>query len=80
EGGLASLYKIDVVQSGRFAKAALTPERPVTHNTFDYSLFLEFPDVAAHNAYQVHPEHDAFVEQFKDWFGEVRVFDSTILS
>ena len=45
EGGLRALFEIDVVASGRFGKAAPTPVRPVTQNTYDYALFLEFDDV-----------------------------------
>ncbi len=76
EGGLAALAGIDVVQSGTFGKAAGTPERPVTHNSFDYALVLEFDSVEQHNAYQVHDDHHVFVDQFKAWFKEVRVFDT----
>tara|TARA_R110002096_G_scaffold33146_10_gene95901 strand:+ start:810 stop:1112 length:303 start_codon:yes stop_codon:yes gene_type:complete len=76
EGGLKALFDIDVVSDGSFGSAAGTPERPVTHNTFDYALILEFDSVAQHDAYQVHPEHTVFVEKFSKWFKEVRIFDT----
>lgn len=76
EDGLKALFKIDVVNAGSFGKAASTPERPVTHNTFDYALVLEFDSVEQHNAYQVHDDHHVFVDQFSQWFKEVRVFDT----
>ena len=76
EGGLRALFEIDVVSSGRFGRAAGTPERAVTHNSFDYALVLEFEDMERHNAYQIHPEHEVFVEKFSPWFREVRVFDT----
>jgi hypothetical protein len=76
EEGLATLVKIDVIADGRFGGAAATPQRPVTQNTFDYALVLEFASVEKHNEYQVHPDHDVFVKQFSQWFKEVRVFDS----
>lgn len=76
EGGLAALFAIDVVASGCFGKAAATPVRPVTQNTYDYALVLEFDSVAQHDAYQAHPDHDVFVKQFSPWFKEVRVFDT----
>ena len=76
EGGLRALFNIDVVAGGQFGLAAATPVRPVTQNTFDYALVLEFESVEKHNAYQVHPEHDVFVKQFSAWFKEVRVFDT----
>lgn len=76
EGGLAALGEIDVVQSGTYGKAAGTPERPVTQNSFDFALVLEFASVEQHNAYQVHDEHHVFVDRFSPWFKEVRVFDT----
>lgn len=76
EGGLAALAEIDVVAAGTFGRAAATPERPVTNNTFDYALVLEFDSVAQHDAYQVHDEHHVFVDRFSPWFKEVRVFDT----
>lgn len=76
EEGLGSLAVIDVVTSARFGTAAATPERPVTHNHFDYALFLEFESVEDHNAYQIHPDHEIFVDAYKPWFREVRVFDT----
>lgn len=75
ERGLRALFEIEVVSAGSFGRAAGTPERTVTHNSFDYALVLEFEDIEKHNAYQVHPEHKVFVENFSQWFKEVRVFD-----
>lgn len=76
EGGLGALLEIDVVAGGCYGKSAATPVRPVTQNSFDYALVLEFDSVERHNAYQVHPEHDVFVRDFGPWFKEVRVFDT----
>ena len=78
EGGLRALFEIDVVANGYFGTAADTPVRPVTQNTYDYALFLEFDDVEQHNAYQVHAEDTVFVENFSKWFKEVRVYDTEI--
>lgn len=75
EEGLRALFSIDVVRAGSFGKAAATAERPVTRNSYDYALVLEFDDVAGHDAYQVHPGHDVFVRDFSPWFSKVRVFD-----
>ena len=60
------------------ATAAGTPERPVTNNTYDYALFLDFDSVGDHNAYQDHPDHHVFVEEFSPWFATVKVFDAEI--
>lgn len=76
EDGLRALFEIDVVANGTFGKAAATPERPVTQNTFDYALVLEFDSVEQHDAYQVHDEHHVFVDSFGQWFKQVRVYDT----
>ena len=76
EKGLRALFEIDVVASGRYGIPAGTPERPVTQNTYDYALFLEFASVEDQNAYQVHPDHDVFVKNFAPWFKTVRVYDT----
>ena len=78
EGGLRALFEIDVVQHGSYGTAAGTPERPVTENTYDYALFLEFDSVAGHDAYQVHPDHDVFVQNFRPWFQTVKIFDCEV--
>lgn len=78
EAGLQDLFSIKVIRNGSFGKPAATPERPVTQNTFDYSLFLEFDSVEDHNAYQVHPDHDVFVNTFSPWFKTVKVYDSEL--
>lgn len=76
EGGLQALFSIDVIRQGSFGKAADTPERPVTQNSYDYALFLEFDSVADHDAYQIHADHDVFVKEFSPWFKTVRVYDT----
>ena len=76
EQGLTALFDIDTVAAGRFGAPAPTPQRPVTQNSFDYALFLEFDSVEAHNVYQDHPGHAVFVQKFSPWFREVRVFDA----
>ena len=78
EGGLRALFEIDVVRHGEFATPAATPSRPVTHNDYDYALFLEFDSVDDHNTYQDHADHHVFVNQFSPWFATVKVFDAEI--
>jgi len=76
EDGMRTLFAIDAVRDGRFGRPAETPERDVTHNTFDYALVLDFDSVEQHDAYQAHHDHGVFVDRFSDWFEEVRVFDT----
>jgi hypothetical protein len=78
EEGLTTLPEIDVVESGTFGVPASTPQRPVTDHSFDFWLMLRFRSIEDQNAYQIHPEHDAFVKRFGPWFKEVRVYDGTV--
>lgn len=45
---------------------------------WDIALHLVFTDKAAHDKYQVHPDHKKFVADNKDAMEKVRVFDSEL--
>ena len=51
-------------------------DRPVVDKTFDYSITGVFENLEAHNAYQVHPLHLAFVAQGKPKWVRLQVYDS----
>lgn len=50
--------------------------RDVNDRDFDVSLHLIFENKAAHDKYQEHPRHLKFIEENKDNWAKVRVFDS----
>ena len=50
--------------------------RPINDRDFDVSLHLVFASKAAHDKYQEHPRHLKFIEENKDNWEKVRVFDS----
>lgn len=50
--------------------------RPVNDRGFDVGLHVVFADRAAHDKYQVAPEHLQFIEENKATWKQVRVFDS----
>ena len=52
--------------------------RDVNDRGFDVALHVYFVDRAAHDAYQDHPSHLAFIEANKANWKSVRVFDATI--
>ena len=59
--------------------AAGTPApyaREVNDRDFDVHLCLVFEDRAAHDAYQVHPRHQRFMDENRAGWKRVRVFDS----
>ena len=53
-------------------------QRPVNDLDFHVSLHVVFDSRAAHDAYQVHEQHLAFIEQNKANWKQVRVFDSMV--
>lgn len=75
EVGLKNLFKIKEVASGVWATPAKTAVRPVTENTWDYALSIKFASQVEHDIYQDHPEHDVFVDEFKDYWSQVQVMD-----
>lgn len=53
-------------------------QRPVNDLNYDVSLHVVFSDRAAHDAYQVAPRHNQFIEEQKSNWKQVRVFDSDL--
>lgn len=53
-------------------------KREVNDRDWDVALHLVFANKAAHDKYQDHPEHLKFIEENKDNWSKVRVFDSAV--
>jgi hypothetical protein len=51
-------------------------ERPVNDRDFDVALHIVFKNKAAHDTYQDHKRHLAFINENKENWKKVRVFDS----
>lgn len=75
EKALTALYEISEISGGKWGKSAATPARPVTDKTFDYAISMHFDSVEMHDLYQVHPDHDVFVDAFKPWWERVLIMD-----
>ena len=52
--------------------------RPVNDRDFDVALHIFFSDPDAHDRYQSAPRHLQFIEENKDNWKQVRVFDSLV--
>jgi stress responsive alpha/beta barrel protein len=52
--------------------------RPVNDRDFDVALHILFKDKAAHDQYQEAERHKKFLEENKDAWKKVRVFDSVV--
>ncbi|MEX0727818.1 MAG: Dabb family protein [Planctomycetaceae bacterium] len=54
-------------------------DRPVNVRDFQVGIHVIFRDRAAHDAYQVHPQHQKFIADNKPNWKLARVFDCTLL-
>lgn len=75
EAGLNVISKISNVTTGGWGTPAKVAPRPVVEDSYDYGLYCTFDNVAEHDAYQVHADHQAFLNRFKPLFERVLVLD-----
>ena len=50
--------------------------RPVVDNSYAVALMVEFADKAGHDVYQDHPDHLRFIEECKQYWSRVQIYDS----
>jgi Stress responsive A/B Barrel Domain len=74
--GIASLRTIESVRALHLGAPASIPKRPVVDASYSYAITVLFDDVAGHDAYQVHPTHQAFVATFKTHWERVQIYDA----
>ena len=80
ESELLRVPKIDYLEFGLVGKPAATTPRPVTDNSFDYSLVLSFRTMEDHDRYQGDdPDHTRFVDTCKSMWKRVVVRDSEVI-
>lgn len=72
---LETLEKIEVVNFFHVGTPAPI-ERAVVDTTYTFSLLLTFADLDAHNVYQAHALHQAFLEEFRVYFEKVVIYDA----
>ncbi|RZL27626.1 MAG: Dabb family protein [Pedobacter sp.] len=73
--GLESLKDIEVVKTIHIGTPAPI-ERAVVDTTYTFSLVLFFDDLAAHDVYQIHSIHKAFLDEFRALFEKVIIYDA----
>jgi Stress responsive A/B Barrel Domain len=63
-----------------FAAGVLAEDlnRPVNDRDFDVALHIVFKDKESHDKYQDADRHKQFIEENKDGWAKVRVFDSVV--
>jgi len=75
EQGMQLCVEVKSVKDGGWGKQAATADRGVTDKSWDYALCCTFDSVDDHNAYQVDPQHDVFVDTCKDMWEKVTIMD-----
>lgn len=73
--GLESLKGIEAAEAVFVGTPAET-DRPVIDRSYTFGLTVLLPDMAAHDAYQVHPLHKAFLENFAQNWDRVLIYDA----
>jgi hypothetical protein len=74
--GLESLRGITSVEALYIGVPAVMPARPVRESSYVWSLTVVFKDIAAHDAYQIDPLHEAFNQNFRPLWSRVQVYDA----
>jgi hypothetical protein len=72
--GLRTLLSIPTVNAGWVGTPSAT-NRAVVDRSYTFGLTVRFADLAAHDAYQVDPIHDAFHARCARYWTKVVVYD-----
>ncbi len=72
---LETLQNIEVVKFFHVGTPAPI-ERAVVDTSYTFSLLLSFDHLDAHNEYQSHALHQAFLEEFRVFFEKVVIYDA----
>ena len=77
KNGLAALAKAPTIHKVFYGPPAGTP-REVVDNSYDFAWICHFKNAADQEAYQVEPIHLKFIEDYKDLWERVQVYDNLI--
>ena len=75
EDNLRTLLSIPGSLRAVIGRPAATEARAVVDHSYDFALELDFADVAAHDVYQGHYFHLAFIENSRIFWKRVKVVD-----
>ena len=76
--GCRSLSKVSTIKNCYIGPPASTEDRNVVDHSYSYALLVHFDDQAGQDAYQTDPIHLKFVEDHKDKWTKVIVYDNTV--
>jgi hypothetical protein len=75
EAGLESLIGVETAQAV-YVGTPTTITRAVVDSSYTFSLVVIFDDIAGHDVYQTHPLHLKFLENFRQYFEKVIIYDA----
>ncbi|MFK8007091.1 MAG: Dabb family protein [Saprospiraceae bacterium] len=78
KNGLGELVKVSSIYKSYFGPPAKTP-REVVDNSYDFALICHFKNKEDQDAYQIDPIHLKFIEDFKDLWKSVIVYDNLMM-
>jgi Stress responsive A/B Barrel Domain len=78
--GLRGLGKIEQIQMAHIGLPSINEfDKPVTDATYSFSVLLIFANKADEEKYLVHPLHKKFIEDHKNLWSKVVVYDSSVI-
>ena len=76
EKALEKLGTVSSLQTYYWGKPAPTEQREVIDHSYQYSINAFFETIDDHNAYQVDPIHNDFVQNHSSIWEKVQVYDN----
>lgn len=73
--GLESLKSIESTRGVYIGAPAKTGDRPVIDKSYSFALTVMFETLQDHDAYQIHPLHQAFLKNFGSFWSRVLIYD-----
>jgi len=78
KNGLGKLTKVPSIYKSYFGPPAMSP-RDVVDNTYDFALVCHFKNKEDQDKYQIAPIHLKFIEDYKDLWKRVQVYDNLLM-
>ena len=71
-----TLGEISSVEDFHLGKPAATPKRPVVEDSYDFTITVVLKDMVAHDDYQTDPIHLKFIDNCKEMWERVVIYDA----
>ena len=71
-----TLGEISSVHDFHLGNPAATPKRPVVEDSYDFAITVVLKDMVAHDDYQADPIHLEFIDNCKEMWERVVIYDA----